>query len=178
MPESASYLSFCNCKATAREISSPPVVRLTIPFPLRFPFPFTSFVPFPFPVPFSPPCVSSPPSPLSLSLPSPGQFLPPLGAPGSAQFSSSSYSSIISSQFSGLTPRKSPGLYCREIGGSIFTLRSSLPYQEKRSPVRSTFPDQVLVRIGVIDLHSEGMGVVPPPIVHLVVAFVKHLPHI
>jgi hypothetical protein len=150
MPESASYLSFCNCKATAQEISSSPGVCLTIPFPLpfpfpiSFPFPFPSFVPFPYPVPFSPPCVSSSPSLSSLSLPSPGQLLPPLGALGSAQFSSSSSSSIISSQFSGLMARKSPGLYCQQLGGLIFPLRSSLPYQENRSPVRLTFPELVL----------------------------------
>jgi len=32
--------------------------------------------------------------------------------------------------------------------------------------------------IGAIDLIPEGTGVVPPPIVHLVAGFVKHLPHI
>jgi len=32
--------------------------------------------------------------------------------------------------------------------------------------------------IGAIDLIPEGTGFVPPPIVHLVVGFVKHLPHI
>jgi hypothetical protein len=152
MSDSASYVSFCNCKATAREISSPPGVCLTIPFPLLFPFPFPcpfpfpfpSLVRFPFPVPFAPPCVSSSPSPLSLSLPSPGWLLPPLGAPGSAQFSSSSSSSIISSQFSGLTARKSPGFYCLQRRGSIFALRTSLPYQENHSPVHLTFPELVV----------------------------------
>jgi len=34
------------------------------------------------------------------------------------------------------------------------------------------------LRIAVIDLIPEGMGVVPPPIVHFVVGYVKHLPHI
>jgi len=34
------------------------------------------------------------------------------------------------------------------------------------------------VRIVAIDLIPEGTGVVPPPIVHLVTGFVKHLPHI
>jgi len=33
-------------------------------------------------------------------------------------------------------------------------------------------------RIVAINLIPKGMGVVPPPIVHLVVSFVKHLPHI
>jgi len=32
--------------------------------------------------------------------------------------------------------------------------------------------------IGVINLIPEGTAVVPPPIVHLVAGFVKHLPHI
>jgi hypothetical protein len=32
--------------------------------------------------------------------------------------------------------------------------------------------------IGEINLISEGSGVVPPPIVHLITGFVKHLPHI
>jgi hypothetical protein len=32
--------------------------------------------------------------------------------------------------------------------------------------------------IGVIDLIPEGTGIVPPPIVHVVAGFVKHLPHI
>jgi len=34
------------------------------------------------------------------------------------------------------------------------------------------------LQIGAIDLIPEGLEVVPPPIVHLVVGFVKHLPHI
>jgi len=34
------------------------------------------------------------------------------------------------------------------------------------------------LRIGVIDLFPEGTGVVPPPIVHLVVGYVNHLPHV
>jgi hypothetical protein len=32
--------------------------------------------------------------------------------------------------------------------------------------------------IGAIDMIPEGLGVVQPPIVHLVVGFVKHLPHL
>jgi len=78
--ESASYLSFCNCKPTAREISSPPGVcftihfRLQVPFPFSFPFHFASCVHSPFTVPFSPPCLFSSPSPLPLSLPSPGRL--------------------------------------------------------------------------------------------------------
>ena len=141
MTEFASYLSFCHCTATARQISSPRVdcfkmpSLLPFPFPFPFPLPFPSFVPFPFPVPFSPPCVSSSPSPFSLSLASPGRLLPPLRAPGSPQFSSPSSSSIISSQFSGPTPRKSPRSYCRQVGGSLFALRSSLPCQQKCSLV-------------------------------------------
>jgi len=84
------------------------------------------------------------PSPSSLSLPSPGRLLPPLGAPGSAQFSSSSSSSIISSPFGGLTARMSPGSYCQQLGGSISALRSSLPYQEKHSPRHLTIPELVV----------------------------------
>jgi hypothetical protein len=34
------------------------------------------------------------------------------------------------------------------------------------------------LRIGEINLIPEGSGVVPPPIVHLITGFVKHLPHI
>jgi hypothetical protein len=34
------------------------------------------------------------------------------------------------------------------------------------------------LRNGAIDLIPEGMGIVPPPIVHLIPGFVKHLPHI
>jgi len=34
------------------------------------------------------------------------------------------------------------------------------------------------LRIGAIDFIPEGMGVVPPPIVHLVAGFVDHSPHI
>jgi len=34
------------------------------------------------------------------------------------------------------------------------------------------------LKIGAIDLIPEGTGVVPPPIVHLIAGFVKHLPHI
>ena len=32
--------------------------------------------------------------------------------------------------------------------------------------------------IGAIGLVSAGTGIVPPPVVHLVTGFVKHLPHI
>jgi hypothetical protein len=32
--------------------------------------------------------------------------------------------------------------------------------------------------IGAIDLISEGTGIVPPSIAHMVAGFVKHLPHI
>jgi hypothetical protein len=39
-------------------------------------------------------------------------------------------------------------------------------------------PPAGCLRITVIDLICEGTGVVPPPIVHLVTGFVKHLPHI
>jgi len=150
MSKSASYISFCNCNNMAQMIESPPDVCLTIPFPLQFPFtfsypfpfpssvgfpfPFPSFLPFPFPVPFSPPHLSSP-WPLSLSLPSPGWILLPLSSPGSAQFWSSSSSSIISSWFCHLTSRKSSGFYCWQRGGSIFARGSSLPYHEKCSPV-------------------------------------------
>jgi hypothetical protein len=158
MSESASYISFCNGKATAREISSPPGVGLTIPFPLSFhfpfpssvafpfTFPFPSVVPFPFMVLFSLPWVSSSSSLSSLSLPSPEQILPPFGPLGSDLFSSSSSSSIISFQFRGVTARKSPHLICRPLGGSIFALRSSLPYQEKRTPVCLNFPELVICR--------------------------------
>jgi len=160
MSESASCISFYNCKATAWNPSSPPGVCLTIPvplpfpfpfpfpssvafpFPFPFPFPFSVALPFPFPycvaftfqVPFAPRCISSSRSLSSFWLPSPRWLLPPLGAPRSAQFSSLSSSAIISSQLSGLMARKLPGLYCRQLCGSIFALRSAQQYQEKRSP--------------------------------------------
>jgi hypothetical protein len=56
----------------------------------------------------------------------------------------SSSSSNISSQFSGQMSRKSPGLYYRQLGGSIIVLRLSLPYQGKCSPVCLTFPELVV----------------------------------
>jgi len=87
--------------------------------------------------------MSSSLSPLSLSLPLPGRLLPPLGATGSAQLSSSSSSLIISSRTSELTARKSPGLYYRQLGGSISALRSSLPYQEKHSLAQWIIPEVV-----------------------------------
>jgi hypothetical protein len=34
------------------------------------------------------------------------------------------------------------------------------------------------LRIGAINFIPDGTGVVPPPIVHLIMGFVKHLPHI
>jgi len=34
------------------------------------------------------------------------------------------------------------------------------------------------LRIGAINLIPNGTGVVPPPIVHLIAGFVKHLTHI
>jgi hypothetical protein len=40
-----------------------------------------------------------------------------------------------------------------------------------------TLPRAGFLRIGVIDFIPESTGVVPPPIVHLVAGFVKHLPH-
>jgi len=88
--------------------------------------------------------MSSSPSLSSLSSPSPGGLLPPLGPPGSAQFSSSSSSLIISSQFSGLLARMSPGLYCQQLGGSMCAVKSSLPYQEKRLLVHLTIPELVV----------------------------------
>jgi hypothetical protein len=39
------------------------------------------------------------------------------------------------------------------------------------------FPRAGCLQIGAIDLIPEGTGIVPPPIVHLVAGFVKHLPH-
>jgi len=38
-------------------------------------------------------------------------------------------------------------------------------------------PGVCCLQIGVIDLNPEGAGVVPPPIVHLVTGFLRHLPH-
>jgi len=76
---------------------------------IAFRFPFSSFAPVCFLVPYSPPCMSSSHSLSSVSLPLPAWLLPPLGARGSAQFSSSSLWNI-SSQYSGLLARKSPGL--------------------------------------------------------------------
>ena len=148
----------------AWEISSPPGVCLTIPFPLPFPFPFLflfpfpSIVPFPFLDPFSPPCVSSSPSPLSLSSPSPGWYLPLLGAPASTQVSSSSSSLIISSQFSGLTARKSPGLNCRQLGGWILAQRSLLPYQHNHLPERLSFPVLVVYRLERLTWSPKARG--------------------
>jgi len=156
----------------AREISSSPGLHSTIPFrllflfpfpylssvsfPFRFPFPF--LVPFPLQVPFSLPCGSSSPSPLSLSLPLLGQLLPPLGAPGSTHFSSSSSSSITLYQFSGLTAGKSPGLCCQQLGGSIIALRLLLLYQEKRSPVHFTFPERVVCGLECLTWSPNAWG--------------------
>jgi hypothetical protein len=39
-------------------------------------------------------------------------------------------------------------------------------------------PQAGCLQIGEIDLIPEGMGVVPPPIVHLVAGFITHLPQI
>jgi hypothetical protein len=115
-------------------LSIPVPVRVPVPVPLLVPLPVPiwypmlwclplplpvfsciSFLPaifrsLPFPSYFSVPCVSSSPLLSSLSLPSPGRLLPPLCAPGSALFSSSSSLSITSSQFSGTTARKLHGL--------------------------------------------------------------------
>jgi hypothetical protein len=143
--KSAADTFFCNCKAMAREISSPTGVCLTIPFtvPLPFPFPFLfsflSSVAVPSPSNFMfasfsrslshrPECHPHP-LPSSLSLPSLGRLLPQLGASESAQFKSSSLSSIVLSQLCGIIARMSPGLNCRQREGSIFALRSSLRNQ-------------------------------------------------
>jgi hypothetical protein len=128
----------------------PPGICLTISCPLqfRFPFPFRftfpSFVPFAFLVPMSQPCVSSSHSPSSLLLSLAAQLLPLLGPLGSTMFASSSCSSINSTQFSCLTARKSPGVYCPQLGAYIIPLISLLQCQEKRSQVRLTFPDLVV----------------------------------
>jgi len=170
MSESASWISLFNFIAMAREILFPPGVCVTLSFPLlfpllfpfpspvvfgfpflfpfpcsvTFPFPCPSVVPFPFPVTFSLPWVSSSPLPLSLSSPSPGRLLPLLSASGSAQFSTSFSSLIMSSQFSCPTGWMSPGLYCRQFGSSIITLRSLLSYKENCSLVRWIFPQLVI----------------------------------
>jgi len=148
MSESASDISFCNCNAMARLISSPSGVCLTLPFPLpyqfcfpfpcsvafsflfpfRIPLPFPSDHSFPFSVLFSTPWVSSSPSLLSLLLPSQGRLLQSLGALWFVQFPSSSSLLIMSSQFWGLTARKLPGLYCRQLCCSISALWSSQLY--------------------------------------------------
>jgi len=49
-----------------------------------------------------------------------------------------------------------------------------------RNPNRDTFnlPRASCLRIGAIDLIPKGKGVVPPPIVHSVASFIKHLPHV
>jgi hypothetical protein len=157
--KSASDISLCNCKAVAREISSPAGVCSTIsfPIPLDIPFPFCflfpslvafpspvpSSVPYPFVVPVSPLWESSSPSPWSLSFSSPGTLRPLLGALEYAHFSSSLSSSIIPSQFSGPTPRTSHIFYCQQFGGSILAMGSTLFHQEKRSLVHSTIPDLV-----------------------------------
>jgi len=39
-------------------------------------------------------------------------------------------------------------------------------------------PRAACLRIGAIDLIPQGTAIVPPPIVHLITGFVKHLPHI
>ena len=48
----------------------------------------------------------------------------------------------------------------------------------ERLPGAFKFPKAGCMRIGAIDLIPEATWVVPPPILHLVVGFVKHLPHI
>jgi len=83
-------------------------------------------------------------SPMWLSLPLRRQLLPLLGTPGSTQLSSSSSLSIMASQFSGIMARKSAGLYCWQLGGSFFAMRSLLLYEEKCTPVRLTLPELVV----------------------------------
>jgi len=118
------HFRVCNWKAKAPEILSSSGVFLPTPFPwpvhipFTTPFPFSSTatlsfplptcIPFPVSVPFWPLGVSSWTWALS-SLPEP--VLPPLGAPGSAQLSSSSSSSCILSQFSWAMLRNSPRVY-------------------------------------------------------------------
>jgi len=166
--------SSATAKQTAREIPSPPRVCSTIPFPLpipfpfpfplpfpssvAFPFPFPSFVPCPFPVHFSLPCMPSSPSWSSLSLPSPGRLRPALGAPESAQFSSSSSPPMISFQFSCLTARKLPGSYRWQLGGSICALRSSLVYKENHSMLHLSSRELVVCRLELSTRSLKAQG--------------------
>jgi len=194
MSEAASYVSFCHCNATAREISSLPGVCFTIHFhvPFLFPFPFPSLIAFPFPipfqflsfvsvsfpVPFSQPYMFSSPSASSLSLWSLGRLIPPLGAVASGQFSSSPLvSSIISCQFRGPTARKSPRLYCWQLGDSILALGSSLLCQEKRTLVRMTFLKLVICGLEQLTWSPKARGLSHYQLFIFVPGFVKHLRH-
>ena len=103
----------------------PSCLPLRHPFPHRLPGLICCVCPVPGPCLTTPRLV--PPLLSSLSLPSAGRLLPPLGAQGFAQVPSSSFVTSISSLFSGLTAGTLPGLYCLWLGGSIFALRSSLP---------------------------------------------------
>jgi len=146
----------CMSKSMAWEITSPPGVNITIPFlspfgipspfPLpfsssvAFPLPFSSCVPFPFLVHCTPPCLFTWPLPSWWWFSSPGWVLLSPSDPRSAQFSLSSSSSIISSQFSGRMSSKLPGVYCRQLISWTVPLKSSLPWKEKCSPVRIPCP--------------------------------------
>jgi len=127
-------------------------------FSVTFPFTFPVFILFAFPLPFLLPRLSSSHLPSSLPLQWPGWFLPPLSDPGSTKLQSSSSWSVISSQFSSLTARRSPGLYCWKLGISIVALRSLLLYKEKHWTANVSFPKLFVCRLEQLTWSSKVWG--------------------
>jgi hypothetical protein len=133
-------------------LNNPFAFTVSLRIPLPFPLPVLSRLPFPLPIlsslPFPGPCITA----LSVLLTLAVVIVIAIArtAPSTAQRSGIRPVGIIIIlvvyliQFSGLTARKWPGLYCRQLSGSIFALRSALLYQEKRSQVRLTFPELVV----------------------------------
>ena len=176
----------------AREISSPTGVVLTIPLPLPFCFP----VPFPFTFPSSV-AIPSPSHPLVPSL-SRSLSHRPGCPPHPCHHHCHCHREDGSFHCSALRDR--PVLIVIILLDYLIPLQWSngqevawfvLPaaWQLNLCPgIITTVPRKTLssafnlpragcLRIGAINLIPEGMRVFPPPMVHLVAGFVKHLPH-
>ena len=161
-------------------------ITISLPLPFPFPFPILSRLPFPLPI-----CCSFPFLGLFLTA---LLFLPTLTvvidiaitrtAPSTARCSGIVAVLSILILVDYLIPLQSSN------GQELSCLVRPAALRLNPCPeVIPTVPGETLagvnnisqdgwLRIGGIDLIPEGMGVGPPPIVHLVAGFVKYLPHL
>jgi len=159
---------------------------VSLPLPLPFPLPILSRLPFPLPI--------------VCSLPIPGPFLTALRvlltlavviviaiartAPSTTRRTGICPVVIIIILVDYFIPIQWSN--CQEVAWFVLptawrlNLCPEIIATVPRETLTSAFnlPRAGCLRIGAIDLIQEGTGVTPPPILHLVAGFVKHLPHI